>query len=95
MDIGYYNHETFCLIGGSDDLSSYNILKKSKGNTYSNCSSSVGATTAVRLSPKLDYIVYATGSDWTKGIHELENMKKPKICLAKLSMNDLKDLTSK
>jgi hypothetical protein len=95
VDLGYYNYETFCLIGGSDDLSSYNILKKSKGNTYSNASSSVGACTAVRLSPRLEYIVYATGSDWTKGIHELENMKKPKICVSKLTTSDLKDLSTK
>jgi hypothetical protein len=69
VDIGYHNYETFCLIGGSDDLSSYNTNKRNKGNTYSTASTSIGATTAVRLSPKLDYIVYANGSDWTKGIH--------------------------
>ena len=71
VDIGYHNYETFSLIGGSDDLSSYNTFKRSKGHTYSNCSTSVGACTAVRLSPRLEYIAYATGSDWSKGIHEL------------------------
>lgn len=95
VDIGYYNREIFSLIGGTEDLTSYNLNKKSKGNTYCTNSSMVGAATACRMSPRYDYLVYATGTDWCKGIHELENLKKPKINLVKLSTSDLKELTSK
>lgn len=71
IDLGYMNYEVFALIGGTEDLTAYNIAKKSKGNTYSTPNSSTGAATAMRLSPKLEYLVYATGTDWNKGINEL------------------------
>lgn len=71
VDLGYMSYEVFALIGGTEDLTAYNIVKRSKGNTYSTSNSSTGAATAMRLSPKLDYLVYATGTDWNKGIHEL------------------------
>lgn len=83
------------MIGGTEDLSAYNIIKKNKGTTYISTSASIGAATAVRLSSRLDFIVYATGSDWTKGIHELENLKKPKIGVTKLTSSDLRDYVSK
>ncbi len=71
VDLGYASYEHFSIVGGTEDLSSYNLIKKSKSLTYITSSSTTGATTAARLSPKLDLIAVATGTDWTKGIHEL------------------------
>jgi hypothetical protein len=42
-----------------------------KSKTFVPNSTSTGATTFVKLSPKSDYLVYATGTDWLKGLHEL------------------------
>lgn len=68
MEIGSYDYETFGMIGGSEDLCSYNLVKKIKVKTIVSLSSSIGASTAVKLSPTLDYVIYATGSDWLKGL---------------------------
>lgn len=95
VDLGYLSYEVFAIIGGTEDLSAYNIIKRSKGSTYITSNSSNGAATAVRISPRLDYLVYASGTDWTKGIHELENLKKPKIGLVKLTQSELKELVLK
>ena len=69
VDIGYFNYETYTLIGGSDDLAVYNLIKKSKMKTLASSGTSTGATTAVRISPRQDYVAYATGTDWLKGIN--------------------------
>ena len=95
VDLGYYNYEAFSLIGGSEDLSSYNILKKSKGTTISAATSTYGAATAVRISPRMDFVAFSTGSDWTKGIHELESLRRPRIGVVKLTAGDLKTLTAR
>lgn len=71
VDLGYMSYEVFALIGGTEDLTAYNIAKRSKGNSYASSNNSTGAATAMRLSPRLDFLVYATGTDWTKGINEL------------------------
>jgi hypothetical protein len=47
------------------------LSKKVKTKTIASSSSSVGACTAVRLSPKIEYMIYATGSDWLRGLNEL------------------------
>ena len=95
VDLGYYNYESFSLIGGSEDLSSYNMLKKTKGTTISAASSTIGAATAVRISPRMDFVAFSTGSDWTKGIHELESLRRPRIGVVKLTAGDLKTLTAR
>jgi hypothetical protein len=46
------------------------------------------------MNPKMDLVVYATGSDWLKGLYELETLKKPKIAVVKLSNSDLREWTS-
>ena len=83
------------MIGGTEDLSSYNLAKKIRVKGIAASSSSTGASTAVRLSPKLDYIIYATGSDWIKGLNELDNITKPKIGGMKILSSDLRELTVK
>jgi hypothetical protein len=93
VDIGYASYESFAFVGGTENLESYNLTAKNKVDTITSASSSIGATTAVRISPKQDFVVYATGTDWTKGIHELESLKRPKIALIKLTQGDIKKLT--
>jgi hypothetical protein len=95
VEIGIHSYSPYLVIGGTDDLSVYNYAKKSKAKTICNANSTIGATTAVRLSPKSDYIAYATGSDWLKGLHELETLKKPKITVWKLTNSDLSEFISK
>jgi hypothetical protein len=83
------------LIGGSDDLAVYNLLKKSKVKTLSSSNSTVSATTAVRISPNQDYVAYATGTDWLKGLSELENIKKPRLTVMKLDSKEVRDFVSR
>ncbi len=71
LDIGKYKYDSFAIIGGSEDLAAYNTSKKTKVKTIASSSSSTGATTAVKLSPKVDYLAFATGTDWLKGLNEL------------------------
>lgn len=82
------------LAGGTDDLGGINIRKNSKSKTYATASTTQGAITAARLSPKLDYVAYATGSDWIQGLRELDHMKQPTIGVAKITSNELHDLVS-
>ena len=95
VDIGYYNYTPFTLIGGTDDLCSWNMNKKHKGATITASTSSIGAATASRLSPKLDLIAFATGTDWCKGMHELDNLKRPKVAVIRVSQSDLREWTVK
>jgi hypothetical protein len=71
VDVGYYEYEAFFLIGGSEDMGIYNLNKKTRVRPLATSGSSTGAITAVRLSPKQEYVAFATGTDWLKGIHEL------------------------
>ena len=92
VDLGFKNHETFCLIGGTDNLRACNISTKVEGPMITSSSSSIGATTAARLSPTLDFVAFATGTDWCKGIHELDHVKKPIVSVIKLSDSELRRL---
>ena len=85
VDIGYHRYETFVVVGGGEDLGGINIRKNSKSKTYASISSTTGAITAARLSPKLDYLAYATGTDWMMGLKELEGIKKPTIAVSKIT----------
>jgi uncharacterized protein with WD repeat len=95
LDLGYHNYEGYTVIGGSEDINIFNTNKRSKVKSLATTGQSQGAGTAVRISPKNDYIAYATGSDWLKGLYELETIKKPKIAVVKLTVQDLNDYTSK
>lgn len=95
VDIGIYNSDFFVAIGGSDDLGVYNNYKKSKVQTLAPISQLIGATTAVSFSPGSDYVAFAVGTDWLKGIHELEGMKRARIGVTKLSKNDMLTYTTK
>lgn len=95
IDIGYHNYETFSLSAGTEDIVVFNNIKKMKCKSLITSSSNVPAGTAVRISPKNQYIAYAVGSDWTKGLYELENIKKPKIFVVKINNSDLNEFTSK
>ena len=53
VDIGVSNYDPFTIIGGSEDCSGYNLYKKNRIKSYSQYGTTVGATTAVRLHPKL------------------------------------------
>ena len=95
VDLGYAQYEAFAFVGGTENLESYNLVAKNKADTITSSTSSIGATTAVRISPKQDFLVFATGTDWTKGIYVLETLKRPKIALIKLTPGDIKNLTMK
>ena len=71
------NNNEICLIGGTQNLCPTYLKSKRNGLTITEASKSIGATTAARFSPTLDYIAFATGTDWNKGIKELEGIKKP------------------
>jgi hypothetical protein len=71
VDVGCYEYEGFFLIGGSEDLGIFNLNKKTRIRPFATSGTSTGAITAVRISPKNEYVVFATGTDWLKGIHEL------------------------
>lgn len=95
VDIGFHNYDVFSIIGGSEDLGIFNTIKKSKVKTLATAGSATGAGTAVRISPKNEYVAYATGSDWLRGLYELESIKKPRIAVVKLSNSDLNDFIAK
>ena len=57
------------MIGGSEDLAAYNTGKKTKVKTVASLSTTTGATTAIKISPKVDFIAFATGTDWLKGLN--------------------------
>lgn len=95
VDIGYHNYEIFTVVGGSEDMVIFNNNKKLKARNISTALGTIGAGTAVRISPKNDYIAFATGCDWLKGLYELESIKKPRIGVAKLNSVDLNDCVSK
>jgi hypothetical protein len=44
----------------------YNLRKKNKGPNFN---SNNGPTTALKLHPTQDLLIFATGTDWTKGIN--------------------------
>lgn len=94
IDIGISNSDFFVAIGGSEDLGIYNHYKKLKVKNLTPSSQS-GASTAVSFSPKYDYVAFAVGSDWLKGIYELETVKRAKIGVAKLSNTDMLSFTTR
>lgn len=73
----------------------YNLNKRSKVKTLSSSNSNVSATTAVRISPNQDYVAFATGTDWLKGLNELDNIKKPRLTVMKLDSKEIKDFVSR
>lgn len=95
IDISFHNYDPFVMIGGSEDLALYNILKRSKTKTLTAYSTQVGSSTACRINPKNEYIAFATGIDWLRGIQDLEYIKRPRIGVVKLSNSDLIDLVAK
>lgn len=95
VDIGYYNYEIFTVVGGTEDTVIFNTNKRSKAKNVVTSSGIIGATTAARVSPRNDFIAFATGCDWLKGLYELENIKKPRVSVARLSNADLNECTSK
>lgn len=70
-------------------------MKRSKVKTLATSSTQVGASTACRFSPKNDYVAFATGNDWLRGIQELEFVKRPRVGVVKLSNSDLTDFVAK
>jgi WD40 repeat protein len=95
IDLGYHNYESFSVIGGTEEISIYNTQKKSKARALASNNSTTGAGTAIKLSPKNEYVAFATGTDWIKGLSELEGIKKPKIGVVKLSNSDLSEFVAK
>lgn len=95
VDLGFKNHETFCLVGGTDNLRTFNLSTKNEGPMITSSSTSIGATTAVRLSPNLEFVAFATGTDWCKGIHELDHIKKPLVSVIRLNESELRKLTGR
>ncbi len=69
LEIGKYKYDSFALIGGSEDLAAYNTIKKTKVKTITSVSTTTGSTTAVKICPKTEYIAFATGTDWLKGLN--------------------------
>lgn len=94
VDIGVSNSDFCVAIGGTEELGIYNHIRRAKVKTLVSASQTA-ATTAVSFSPKHDYIAYAVGSDWLKGIYELETMKRPKIGVVKLSSADMSSFTGR
>ena len=50
--------------------------------------------TMAKVHPNNELLVYATGSDWSKGLEELGEPKKPKIYLVILKNEDIRLLSS-
>ena len=71
VDLGMHDYKCYSLVGGTEELGLWNLVKRTKGSTLSSSSSSIGATTAARICPKQEFIAFATGSDWCKGLYEL------------------------
>jgi len=95
VDIGYYNYDTYLAVGGTDDYAVFNIHKKLRSKGLVNPNSAVGSTTASKIHPNNKYIAFANGTDWAKGIQELENIKKPKITLYRILGGELNEWISK
>ena len=95
LDLGYHNHQHYLVISGPEDISIFNVCKKTKAKTLSQNGVSVGAGTAVKIHPKQEYLAYSNGCDWTKGLYELETIKRPRIVVTKLLNNDLVSFVEK
>ena len=89
LDLGFHNHLNYLVVSGSEEICIFNVNKKSKVKSLSQIGATVGAGTAVKISPNQDYLAYSTGSDWTKGLSELDGIKKPRIVVTKLSNSDI------
>jgi hypothetical protein len=50
--------------------------------------------TAGTISYDGEYVFYATGSDWIKGLDELSEVKKPKLYAIKISTSDVSGTTT-
>ena len=75
----------FCAIGGSEDGGMHEINKNRKLKNLTNSST----VTAVKVSPDSEYVVFALGSDWAKGLNELTESKKPKLIGMRLNSSDI------
>jgi hypothetical protein len=95
VELGFHNFEGFAVVGGGEEIAVLNTVKRTKVRALASKDSSTGAGTAIRLSPHNQYIAFATGSDWSKGLYGLEDTKKPRIAVVKLSNIDLCEFIAK
>lgn len=70
VDIGLSNQDFYFVVGGSEDMGIYNHYRKTKVRVIvqSPINQTI-STTAISFSPNHQYIAYAVGSDWLRGIY--------------------------
>lgn len=91
VDIGLSNNDFYLAVGGSEDLGVYNPAKKTKVKTIVQNN----PTTAVSFNPNHQFMAYAVGTDWLRGLVELEQPKRPKITVVKMAEKDVMDYTTR
>ena len=74
----------FCFYSGSEETGMFEITKNKKIKNITTANS----VTAVKVSPDSDFLLYACGSDWLKGLDELNDAKKAKLVGVKLTSSD-------
>ena len=68
VDINSKERKSFAVYAGTEEAAFFDAQKNKK---VKNITSSKCAVTAIKISPDSEYLVYATGSDWSKGVDEL------------------------
>lgn len=74
----------FCVYGGSEESGMFDITKNKKVKNLTSAST----VTAVKVSSDCEFMIYATGSDWIKGVDELNDAKKAKLIGLKVTTSD-------
>jgi hypothetical protein len=93
VDVGCYDGKPFIGVASTLESTLINPFTKYKIVSFSN-EDREGASTAIKISPNLDFVVVCTGSDWTKGLAELECLRKPRVIVSRLTMNQLKKMVT-
>ena len=72
------------MYGGTEETGVYDLLRDKKARTITTNLT----TTCVRMNPDCEYLVYGVGSDWMKGMEEMEQSKKCRLIGMKISSSD-------
>jgi hypothetical protein len=86
LDIGFKDKYEFVLYCGTTETGIYNPDKNLKLKTITTNEKSV---TSVAISPECEYYVYCFGSDWCKGLEELNTYSAVKINVGRINTSDV------
>jgi hypothetical protein len=93
VDVAFYDGRPFIGVASSSESTLINPFTKYKIVSFSN-EDREGASTAIKISPNLEFVAVCTGSDWSKGLGELQCLRKPRVIVSRLTMDQLKKLVT-